>query len=129
MKDKIRKEYLRRTRKLLETKLSSRYLIKGINTLAVLLVRYSGPFLKWTRDDLKQMDQRTRKLMTMHKALYVKAHSNLIKKIMTHRSMYTLLQTPHPQLSNKSLNLSTGIFNKHIHIYDNAQNTTVIDNH
>ena len=32
MKDRIRKEYLRRTRKLLETKLSSRNLIKGINT-------------------------------------------------------------------------------------------------
>ena len=32
MKDKIQKEYLRRTRKLLETKLFSRNLIKGINT-------------------------------------------------------------------------------------------------
>ena len=32
MKDKIRKEYLRRTRKLLETKFSSRNFIKGINT-------------------------------------------------------------------------------------------------
>ena len=70
MKDKIRKEYLRRTRKLLETKLSSRNLIKRINTWAVPLIRHSGPFLKWTRDELKQMDQRTRKLMTMHKALH-----------------------------------------------------------
>ena len=70
MKEKIQKEYLRRTRKLLETKLSSRNLIKGINTWAVPLVRYSGPFLKWTRDELKQLDQRTRKLMTMHKALH-----------------------------------------------------------
>ena len=70
MKNKIQKEYLRRTRKILETKLSSRSLIKGINTWAVSLVRYSGPFLKWTRDELRQMDQRTRKLMTMHKALH-----------------------------------------------------------
>ena len=70
MKDKIRKEYLRRTRKLLETKLSGRNLIKGISTWAVPLVRYSGPFLKGTRNELKQMDQRTRKLMTMHKALH-----------------------------------------------------------
>ena len=70
MKNKFLKKYLRRTRKLLETKLSSRNLIKGINTWAVPLVRYSGPFLKWTRDELKQMDQRTRKLMTMHKALH-----------------------------------------------------------
>ena len=70
MKDKIRKEYLRRTRKLLATKLSSRNLIKRINTWAVPLVTYYRPFLKWTRDELKQMDQRTRKLMTMHKALH-----------------------------------------------------------
>ena len=70
MKDMIRKEYLRRTRKLLEIKLSSRNLIKGVNTWAVPLVRYSGPFLKWTREELKQIDQRIRKLMTMHKALH-----------------------------------------------------------
>ena len=38
MKDKIQKEYPRRTRKILETKLKSRNLIKGINTLAVPLV-------------------------------------------------------------------------------------------
>ena len=70
MKDKIQKEYLRGTRKLLETKLSNRKIIKGMNTCAVSLVRYSGPFLKWTRDELKHMEQRTRKLMTMHKALH-----------------------------------------------------------
>ena len=46
MKDKIQKENLRRTRKLHVTKLSGRNLIKGINTWAVPLVRYSGPFLK-----------------------------------------------------------------------------------
>ena len=56
IKDKIKKEYLRRTRKLLETKLSSWNLIKGINTWAVPLVRYSEPFVKWTREELKQMD-------------------------------------------------------------------------
>ena len=70
MKDKIQKEYLRRTRKLLDMKLSRRNLIKGINTWAVFLVRFSTPFLKWARDELKQMYQRTRKLTTMHKALH-----------------------------------------------------------
>ena len=70
MKDKIWKEYLRRTRKLFKTKLSGGNLIKEINTWVVPLVRYSGPFLTWTRDDHKQMDQRTRKLMTMHETLH-----------------------------------------------------------
>ena len=71
MKEKIKKEYPRRTRKLLETKLCSRNLIKGINTWPVTLIRYSGPFLKWTRE-LKQMDQRTRRSMTMRKALHLR---------------------------------------------------------
>ena len=44
--------------------------MKGINTWAVPFVRYSGPFLKWTREELKQIDQRIRKLLTMHKALH-----------------------------------------------------------
>ena len=34
------------------------------------LVNNLGPFLKWTSDELKHMDQRTRKIMTMHKALH-----------------------------------------------------------
>ena len=68
-KEKIKKEYLI-TRKLLERKLYCRNLINKINTWAVTLVKYSGPFLKWTREELKQMDQSTRKLMTMHKALH-----------------------------------------------------------
>ena len=45
-KKKITKEYLKRTRKLLEMKLYSRNLIKVINTGVVLLVRYLEPFLK-----------------------------------------------------------------------------------
>ena len=34
------------------------------------LVRYSGLFLKWCREEIKQMDQKTWKLMTMHKTLH-----------------------------------------------------------
>ena len=70
IKEKIKKEYFRRTRKLLEKKLSNISLVYGINTWTVPLVRYSGPFLRLTRDELKQIDQRTRRLMTMHKALH-----------------------------------------------------------
>ena len=39
------------------------------NTCAVPFVRISGPFLKWTKEEFKQMDQRTRKLMTLYKGL------------------------------------------------------------
>ena len=60
-----------RTRKLLETKLYTRVLIKRINTRGVPIVRYSGPLLKWTKEGLQQIDQRTRKLMIMRKALHL----------------------------------------------------------
>ena len=59
MKEKIKKDYLRRTRMLLEIKLCSRNLIRGINTWALPLVRYirvhflSGPeknLCKWTKE-------------------------------------------------------------------------------
>ena len=69
IKEIIKKEYLRRVSKLLETKLYSRNIFKGMNIWAAHLVRYLRPFLKWTRE-FKQMDQRTRKLITNHKAFY-----------------------------------------------------------
>ena len=72
MKEKIKKEYLRRTRKLLVNKLYSKNLNKGINTGAVTLVRYSGPFLKWTEEELKKIEQRTRKLMMMHSVVHLR---------------------------------------------------------
>ena len=86
MKEKIKKEYFRWTRKLLETKLSSKNLIKGINTWVVSRVGYSGPFLKWTRE-LKQMDQRTRKLMTMPKALHPRDNNKGTKMKKKNNSM------------------------------------------
>ena len=70
LKEKNFLKYLRRTRKLLETKLYSRNLVKGINTRTVPHVTYSRQFLKGTREELKQKDKRTRKLMTIHKALH-----------------------------------------------------------
>ena len=73
MKGKFKKkEYLGRTRKQLKTKSCCRNITKGINIWAVAPVRYSGLILKWIKEELKQMDQRTRKLMTRHKALHPK---------------------------------------------------------
>ena len=46
-------------------------LIKRINSWVVHFVIYSGLFLKWTREKLRQMDRKTRKLI-MHKALHLR---------------------------------------------------------
>ena len=52
MREKIRKENLKRTKKILETKLCSRNLIRRINIWAVPLVKYFGLFLKQTKEEL-----------------------------------------------------------------------------
>ena len=57
MKEKIKKEYLKGTTNLLETKLHDRNLIKGINTCVVPLVRYSGPFLMLTKEEFQEMEK------------------------------------------------------------------------
>ena len=44
--------------------------MKWINIWIVLLVRLSGSFLKWTKEELQQMVRTTRKLMTEYKALH-----------------------------------------------------------
>ena len=51
--------------------LSSRNLIKGINTWAVSLVRYFRPFLNCKRKKLIYMGHRAKKLMTIHKAIHL----------------------------------------------------------
>ena len=73
MKEELRKEFLKRTRKLLESKLCCRNLIKRMNTWAVIFERQgrcSRPFFKCTKDDVRQMNQRMKELMTMHKVLH-----------------------------------------------------------
>ena len=56
--------------KLLKSKLYNRNHIKRVNTWAVPFVRYLKPFLKWTKSEHRQLDQRTKKLMTMRKAVH-----------------------------------------------------------
>ena len=72
IKQAVRKEknvfkYLRRTRNQLEIKLHSRILIKAIIT-QLYPRKIPGTILRWTRQ-LQQIDQRIRKLMSIHKTL------------------------------------------------------------
>ena len=67
MKDKIQKEYYRRVRQLTSSKLNGGYTIRAINSRAVSLVRNSAGILKWTKDKLKVMDRKTRKIMMMNR--------------------------------------------------------------
>ena len=74
MKDKVKKEYYRRLREVLETKLKSGNVFKAINTWAVSVVRHSAAFLGWLRLQLVEIDRRTRKLPTMHNGFHSKSN-------------------------------------------------------
>ena len=70
MKKKLTKEYFRRERKLLQSKIYGGNIICGINTWAVSVLRYSASFINWTRDELRVLDRRTRKHLSMYGALH-----------------------------------------------------------
>ena len=74
MKEKVKGGYLRRVRKVLETKLNGGNITKGINTWTVSLLRYSVALIDWNCTEQTQLDQRTRQLMTMHNALHSKSN-------------------------------------------------------
>jgi len=73
IKDKIRKEYYTQIRKVQDSKLNEWNTIKAINTWAVAAVRYTAGIFDWTVDELKDMDKKTRKLMTINRVLHPRA--------------------------------------------------------
>ena len=66
MKEELR---MAKLRKLLQSKLNGGNTVKAINTWAVSLLRYSAPFVNWTRCKLKEMDRMTRKYM--HACIFI----------------------------------------------------------
>ena len=64
------KEYIRRIRKVLKSKLNGRDLVCGVNTWAVSLLRYSAAFVSRRKGKLQAIDRKARKLFTIYGALH-----------------------------------------------------------
>ena len=73
MKLNVSKEYIRRLRKVLKSKLNGGNLVRGVNTWAVSLLRYSAVFVIWRKWELQSIDRKTRKLFTIYGALHPKS--------------------------------------------------------
>ena len=73
MKERIRTSYHDRLKKLLKSKLNAGNLVKAINCWAVASVRYSAAIVDWTKEELRQYDRKTRKLLTMHGGFHPKS--------------------------------------------------------
>ena len=67
------KEYIRRLRKVLKSKLNGGNLVHGFNTWAVSLLRYSAAFVSLRRSELQPIDRKTRKLFTIYGVLHPKS--------------------------------------------------------
>ena len=65
MKLNVSKEYIRRLRKFLKSKLNGGNLVRGVNTWEVSLLRYSAAFASWRKSELHAIDRKTRKLFTL----------------------------------------------------------------
>ena len=73
MKLNVSKEYIRRLRKVLKSKLNGGNLVHGVNTWVVSLLRYSAAFVTWRKSELQAIDRKTRKLFTIYRALHPKS--------------------------------------------------------
>ena len=66
----FRNEHFRRAKLILKNKLNGRNKIWALNTWAVSILRYGAEILKWNKNELQEMDRKTRKSMTMNKELH-----------------------------------------------------------
>ena len=73
MKEQLKKEYIRRVRNVLKSKLNGGNIISAINSRAVSTVRYGAGVIKWTKNDLEELDRKKRIMMTMYGAQHRKA--------------------------------------------------------
>ena len=73
MKDLFSKEYKRRLKLVLKTKLNGRNKIMAVNAWAVAILRYSAGVIEWKSDELKELDRKTRKTMSLYGALHPKS--------------------------------------------------------
>ena len=70
MKRNFRREYLRRTKLIMKSRLNGRNKIIAIKTWTVSLMRCDASTVKWTRSELDEIDRKPRKVMPFNKELH-----------------------------------------------------------
>ena len=73
MKEKIRKECYRRVKAVLQSELNAKNKLEAINTLAIPVVSYSFNVVNWNLEEIRRIDRKIRKLMTLNRMHHPKA--------------------------------------------------------
>lgn len=58
------------------SKINARSIISAVNLRAVAAVQYGARILKQTKEELKEMDRESKKILTMHGACRPCTHTN-----------------------------------------------------
>jgi hypothetical protein len=66
MKEILRNEYFRRMKKILKSKFNAGNIIKAKNSRAVSIIRYGAGLIEWTKEELKEMDRKSGKILTIY---------------------------------------------------------------
>ena len=83
MKKNIKKEYFKRLRATLKLKLNAKRVFQAINTWAVPTVRCSAGIIEWTKQEVREMDRKSRKIITMYGGLH---HRSSVERLHLPRS-------------------------------------------
>ena len=70
VKESSRREYFKRLTSLCKSKLNSGNLLLAINTWAVPLLRYNAGIINWNKEEMEDMDRKTRKMLSRYGALH-----------------------------------------------------------
>ena len=73
MKEKLTKEYTRRLKLVLKSDLNAVNKVRAINSLAIPVLNYSFGVIDWTKAELRKLDVKTRKYLTLFKIHHPKA--------------------------------------------------------
>ena len=69
-KEKAKKEYKKRLRQILKSRLNAKYKIDAINIYAIPVISYTGGIVKWTVQEMEELNRKTRKMINMYKGLH-----------------------------------------------------------
>ena len=70
MKGNIHTEYFRRVRSILKSRLSGGNIMRVINSRAISIIRYGAGIINWTKEELRNIDRKTRKLLTTQNVMH-----------------------------------------------------------
>jgi hypothetical protein len=67
MKERLKREYRRRLKMIQKSELNAGNKITAIGALAVPVLRYSFGVINWRIEEIKQIDRKTRRMLTVYK--------------------------------------------------------------